>query len=97
MTKSELIAKIAASNEHLHIYDAERLVNTVFEEIGKALSDVKRVELRGFGAFSVRERGARVGRNPKTGVTVSVEPKSVPFFKAGKALKVKVLDGKKKA
>jgi len=96
MTKSELIAKIAASNKHLYAYDAERLVNTVFEEISKALAEVKRVELRGFGAFSVRERGARVGRNPKTGVTVSVEPKSVPFFKAGKALKAKVLAGKSK-
>lgn len=97
MTKSELIAKIAASNEHLYAYDAERLVNTVFEEIAKALADVRRVELRGFGAFSVRERGARVGRNTKTGITVSVEPKSVPFFKAGKALKAKVMEGKSKA
>lgn len=95
MTKSELVAKIAALNEHLYYYDAERVVNTIFDEITRALANGQRVELRGFGAFSVRKREARVGRNPKTGKTVSVEPKTVPFFKAGKGLKTKVLAAKK--
>lgn len=87
MTKSELIARIADLNRHLYYSDAERIVNTVFDEITAALAEGKRVELRGFGAFSIRQREARIGRNPKTGKTVSVEPKSVPFFKAGKRLK----------
>lgn len=94
MTKSELVAKIASLNEHLFYYDAEKVVNTIFDEISAALAEGKRVELRGFGAFSVRKREARLGRNPKTGKTVSVEPKTVPFFKAGKKLKAKVLVGK---
>lgn len=75
MTKSELVAKIASLNEHLFYYDAEKVVNTIFDEISAALAEGKRVELRGFGAFSVRKREARLGRNPKTGKTVSVEPK----------------------
>ena len=87
MTKSELIARIAELNPHLYQSDAEKIVTTVFNEISNALSQGRRVELRGFGDFSVRTRKARAGRNPRTGEQVSVEAKSVPFFKAGKKLK----------
>lgn len=87
MTKSELIARIAELNPHLYQSDAEKIVTTIFDEIAEALSEGHRVELRGFGAFSVRSRNARAGRNPRTGEKVSVEAKNVPFFKAGKKLK----------
>ncbi len=87
MTKSELIARIAELNPHLYQSDAEKIVSTVFDEIGAALANGNRVELRGFGVFSVRSRNARAGRNPRTGEQVSVEAKNVPFFKAGKKLK----------
>ncbi len=85
MIKSELVAKLAEQT-NLNKSDAERVVSTVFNEITKALIDGNRVELRGFGVLSVRERNARVGRNPKTGAKVSVEAKRVPFFKAGKTI-----------
>ena len=87
MTKSELIARIAELNPHLYQSDAEKIVSTVFDEIGAALANGNRVELRGFGVFSVRSRNARAGRNPRTGEQVSVEAKNVPFFNAGKKLK----------
>ncbi len=87
MTKSELIARLAAQNPTLYHRDIERLVSTVFDTIIGALEDGDRVELRGFGAFSVRQRDARVGRNPRTGESVSVEAKTVPFFKMGKGMK----------
>ncbi len=90
MTKSELISRLVSLNPHLLTSDVERLVNTVFNEISLALQAGGRVELRGFGAFSVRHREARVGRNPRTGKTVSVEPKTIPFFKAGKRLKTRL-------
>ena len=93
MKKSELIAVIAEKH-NLSVNDADRLVNNVFDEITKALAAGSRVELRGFGSFSTRQRGARIGRNPKTGKAVSVEPKTVPFFKAGKDLKLKVFGNK---
>ncbi|MDD9900848.1 MAG: integration host factor subunit beta [Alphaproteobacteria bacterium] len=86
MTKSELILKIAEMNPHLYQSHAEQIVDTIFEEITKALSDGSRVELRGFGAFSVKERKSRMGRNPRTGETVFVESKRVPFFKIGKKM-----------
>ena len=86
MIRSELIQKIAEANPHLYQRDVERIVNTVFEEIIRALSRGDRVELRGFGAFSVKKRGARTGRNPRTGESVDVEEKHIPFFKTGKAL-----------
>ncbi len=85
MIKSELVAKLAEQT-NLNKSDAERVVSTVFDEITKALVAGNRVELRGFGVLSVRERNARVGRNPKTGEKVSVEAKRVPFFKAGKII-----------
>ncbi|MGF1462717.1 MAG: integration host factor subunit beta [Maricaulaceae bacterium] len=84
MIKSELIAKLAAENPQLFQRDVERVVSAIFEEIAKALERGERVELRGFGAFSVRERPARVGRNPRTGEPVQVKEKRVAFFKPGK-------------
>jgi len=87
MTKSELIARLAAKNPHLYQRDVERIVATVFDEISKALANGHRVELRGFGAFSVKNRPSRSGRNPRTGDTVFVEEKWVPFFKTGKELR----------
>lgn len=87
MTKSELIARLAEANPHLYQRDVERIVSTIFEEITEALAQGDRVELRGFGAFSVKQREARVGRNPRTGEAVKVESKSVPFFKTGKQLR----------
>jgi integration host factor subunit beta len=87
MTKSELVQRLAESNPHLYLRDVEKIVDTVFEKISSALAEGDRVELRGFGAFSVKERGARSGRNPRTGETVQVESKRLPFFKTGKALR----------
>jgi len=94
MIKSELIQLITERNPHLYQRDVERIVNTVFDEIIHALSDGDRVELRGFGAFSVKERGARSGRNPRTGDTVSVAAKRVPYFKTGKELRERLNFGK---
>ena len=87
MIRSELIQKIADDNPHLFQRDVERIVATIFDEITDALANGDRVELRGFGAFSVKRRDARVGRNPRTGESVSVEAKAVPFFKSGKLLR----------
>ncbi|ABM45026.1 integration host factor subunit beta [Bartonella bacilliformis str. Heidi Mejia] len=87
MIKSELIQIIARRNPHLLQRDVENIVNTVFEEISIALAKGHRIELRGFGAFSVKNRSARNGRNPRTGETVMVEEKWVPSFKTGKELR----------
>ena len=87
MTKSELIQHLAERNPHLYQRDVERIVTTIFDEISNALSRGDRVELRGFGAFSVKQREARQGRNPRTGETVQVAEKFVPFFKTGKQLR----------
>ncbi len=87
MTKSELIAHIAEKNPHLFHRDVERIVCTIFDEISAALSRGDRVELRGFGAFSVKRRDARIGRNPRTGETVRVKEKHIPYFKTGKELR----------
>jgi integration host factor subunit beta len=87
MTKSELILKIAELNPHLYQRDVERIVSTIFDEITHALARGDRVELRGFGAFSVRQRDSRTGRNPRTGAAVDVAQKSIPFFKTGKQLR----------
>jgi len=87
MTKSELILALAAGNPHLYQRDVERIVSTMFDHIAAALENGDRVELRGFGAFSSKRRGARVGRNPRTGVAVDVPEKIVPYFKPGKALR----------
>ena len=93
MIRSELIQKIADENPHLYQRDVERIVNTIFDEVTDAMSRGDRGELRGFGAFSVKQRDARVGRNPRTGETVQVEEKHVPFFKTGKLLRDR-LNGK---
>ena len=87
MIRSELIQTIADENPHLTQRDVERVVNTVLEEIIAAMERGDRVELRGFGAFSVKQRDARQGRNPRTGEAVAVEEKHVPFFKTGKLLR----------
>ncbi|MEZ7813929.1 MAG: integration host factor subunit beta [Paracoccaceae bacterium] len=93
MIRSELIQKIADENLHLTQRHVERVVNIVFDEIIDALAKGERVELRGFGAFSVKFRKARIGRNPRTGESVKVSNKKVPFFKTGKLLRDR-LNGK---
>ncbi len=90
MTKSELIAELTAANPHLTGRDVEVIVATIFDEITAALARGDRVELRGFGAFTVKRRNARTGRNPRTGEAVPVDEKAVPFFKAGKELRERV-------
>ena len=87
MTKSELIQHLAERNPHLYQRDVERIVSTVFDEISGALARGDRVELRGFGSFSVKRRGPRTGRNPRTGDTVPVAEKFIPYFKSGKKLR----------
>ena len=87
MTKSELIARLAERNPHLYQRDIERIVSTIFDEIASALARGDRVKLRGFGAFSVKRREARLGRNPRTGESVDVSEKAVPYFKTGKQLR----------
>lgn len=92
--RSELVARLQGDFPHLRAQEVESMVDIVFEEIGRALEKGHRVELRGFGAFSVRRRAARQGRNPRTGATVKVAAKNVPFFKAGKDLRTKVNETK---
>ena len=87
MIKSELVDQIAEKNPHLYHRDVERIVNAVLDEIVRAMGEGDRVELRGFGAFSVKARQARTGRNPRTGSAVDVSAKKVPFFKTGKELR----------
>ena len=93
MIRSELVQKLMDENPHLSQRDVERVISTIFEEIITTMVNGDRVELRGFGAFSVKKRGSRLGRNPRTGATVSVEEKHVPFFKTGKLLRDR-LNGK---
>lgn len=93
MTKSELIQKLAEKNPHLFLRDVEKIVDTIFGEITEALVRGDRVELRGFGAFSVKERDPRTGRNPRTGETVQVDAKRLPFFKTGKGLRERLNGG----
>jgi len=87
MTKSELVQKLAGANPHPHQRDVEVIVTAIFDEIAAALARGDRVELRGFGAFSVKRRDARIGRNPRTGDSVQVAEKHIPFFKTGKQLR----------
>ena len=87
MIKSELIARLAEENPHLTQRDVERVVGVILDRMAAALAGGGRVELRGFGAFSVRSRPARAGRNPRTGEAVAVRAKRVPFFKSGKELR----------
>jgi integration host factor subunit beta len=90
--KSELIQRLAEDNPHLYQRAVERIVSTVFDEITSALARGDRVELRGFGAFSVKYRPSRLGRNPRTGDAVDVSAKAVPFFKTGKELRERLND-----
>ena len=90
MIKSELVQKIADHYPELYQRDAENVVNAILEEIGNALALGDRVEIRGFGAFSTKQRDARVGRNPRTGVHVPVEEKMVPVFRAGKEMRERI-------
>jgi integration host factor subunit beta len=83
LTKSELITELRADNSHLRVADAELIVTTIFDQITDALARGGRVELRGFGTFTVKQRNARPGHNPRTGEPVSIPEKTVPFFKAG--------------
>jgi integration host factor subunit beta len=94
VVKSELIMRLAELNPHLYQRDIERIVSTIFEEISAALARGDRVELRGFGAFSVKQRAARVARNPRTGEAVHVSEKHVPFFKTGKELRQSLNEGR---
>jgi integration host factor subunit beta len=87
MIKSELVQAIATRNPHLYLRDVENIVGAIFDEISETLAQGNRVELRGFGAFTVKNRAARTGRNPRTGESVTVEEKWVPFFKAGKEMR----------
>ena len=93
MIKSELAQAIAAENPHLYQRDVEHIVNAILDAITGALAHGDRVELRGFGAFSVRNRPARIGRNPRTGARVQVSEKYVPFFKTGKEMRERLNRG----
>ena len=90
LIKSKLIEKLTQQNNHLYTRDLERVVNTIFNEITQSLADGKRVELRGFGAFSVQHRSARVGRNPRSGESVNIQEKWIPRFKTGKELRLRL-------
>ncbi|KAA2237906.1 integration host factor subunit beta [Salinarimonas soli] len=90
MIKSELVARIAERNPHLYQRDVENIVNAILDTIADALTRGDRVELRGFGAFSVKSRDARTGRNPRTGETVEVGEKAVPVFKTGKEMRARL-------
>ncbi len=90
MIKSEMITRVFLRNPHLLQREVEAVVNCVLDEISDAMRDGNRVEIRGFGAFSVRHRSARTGRNPRTGESVEVEEKAVPFFRTGKELRDRI-------
>ena len=90
MIKSELIKRIAAQNPHLFERDIEKIVNAILDEMVEALCRGDRVELRGFGALSVKLRGPRQGRNPRTGVVVAVGKKAMPYFKTGKETRARL-------
>ena len=87
MTKSDLVQRLKEANPHLYQSQVEAMVTAIFDEIAEALARGDRVELRGFGAFSVKRRDARIGRNPRTGDSVQVAEKHIPFFKTGKQLR----------
>jgi len=97
MIKSELVLKIAEQNPHLYQRDVENIVNAILDTIADALARGDRVELRGFGAFSIKRRDARTGRNPRTGETVSVSEKVIPVFKTGKEMRIRLNEATPKA
>ena len=90
MTKSELIEKISQIFNQYKKKDVEKAVNTIFDSMKEALVQEQRIEIRGLGTFKIKEREARHGRNPKSGENVSIPDRKIPFFKAGRALKVKL-------
>jgi integration host factor subunit beta len=90
MLKSELIKRISSQNPHLYERDIEKIVSAIFDEMVEALRRGDRVELRAFGAFSAKVRGARTGRNPRTGVVVQVSKRAIPFFKTGKEMRARL-------
>ncbi|GGZ03438.1 integration host factor subunit beta [Novosphingobium colocasiae] len=90
MIRSELLLALAKENPELRAEDVECVVDTFFDEIAQRLADGGRVELRGFGAFSTRDRDGRQGRNPRTGETVDVPAKRVPYFKPGKEMRARL-------
>ncbi len=90
MTRSQLIQRLAQQHPYLVHDEVERIVKTIFEKMSEALARGERIELRGFGAFTVKERAPRVGRNPRTGETVHVAAKLFPYFKSGKALRRRI-------
>lgn len=90
MTKSELVDKVSEANAALTRKDSEAIVNIIFDSMGDALRSGEKVEIRGFGSFTVRERSAREARNPKSGEVVNIPAKRVPFFKTGKELRERV-------
>ncbi len=90
MIKSELIRRISSQNPHLFERDIEKIVSAILDEMVEALRRGDRVELRGFGAFSVKLRGPRQGRNPRTGAVVAVAKKAIPFFKTGKEMRTRL-------
>lgn len=92
MTKSEMIEKIAQEYPSLSKKDIEIIVNGVFSSIKETLKNGGKVEIRGFGSFKVREKSAKIGRNPKTGEKVNVPPKKVPYFKPGKEIKEQLIN-----
>lgn len=93
MTKSELIEQLSCTTGTLNKKEAELVINTIFDSIGDALIDGDRVEIRGFGSFTIRERDARMARNPKSGEVVNIPTKKTPFFKTGKELRLRVNNG----
>lgn len=93
MTKSELIEVVAASQQHLAYKDVELAVRTLLEQMSDALSSGERIEIRGFGSFSLHHRPPRIGRNPKTGEPVALPGKHVPHFKPGKQMRERVNNG----
>ena len=97
MIKSELVLKIAEQNPHLYQRDVENIVNAILDTIADALARGDRVDLRGFGAFSIKRRDARTGRNPRTGETVSVSEKVIPVFKTGKEMRIRLNEATPKA
>lgn len=97
MIKSQLIQRVASDNPHLYHKDIERIVNVIFDEIIEAMVRGDRVELRGFGAFTVKQRAPRLGRNPRTGASVQVQEKRVPFFKTGRELRLRLNPGEESA
>ncbi len=93
MTKSDLVEKIAEKNEGINKKDIEIIVNTIFDSMRNSLIKGERIEIRGFGSFTVKTRNAREGRNPKTGAVVHIAEKRVPYFKVGKELRERVNGG----